>query len=134
MLANAQPKPKAKRLEKAQRQRALAKVDREQRAICRERSGGRCEVIEQVIEHAGWVGTREIPKLETLLRRCTYRATENHHLLGGIGRRNRGKSILAEHRLDVCKACHEAITGKRLVPAVPKDLAGLAASVRYERK
>ena len=64
--------------------------------------------------------------------RCKQRAVENHHLIGGIGRRNQGRSILAKHRLDVCKVCHAEITNHVLVPVdgTKKDD---AATVRYER-
>jgi hypothetical protein len=65
--------------------------------------------------------------------RCQRRASENHHLIGGIGRRNKGRSILAEHRLDVCQRCHEEITGRVLVPCVEQKDAEWAATVRYER-
>jgi hypothetical protein len=104
---------------------AVAKQDREERAKVRERSGGICEVKEDV-------GVFEGPIL--YYRRCKRRATENHHLLGGIGRRNRGKSILAAHRLDVCDRCHREITGHVLVPCVEQSAAECAATVRYERK
>jgi hypothetical protein len=114
MLPNAQPKARPKLLDKRQAKADAARVDREQRAICRHRSMGRCEVV-----------TRH---------RCIHRASENHHLIGGIGRRNKGRSILAEHRLDVCSYCHEEITAHVLVPCVDEAKREAAATVRYERK
>lgn len=119
MLPNACPKPRPKLLDKRQRQAAVDKVDREQRTICRARSGGRCEVIEAFIT---------MPH-----RRCDRRASENHHLIGGSGRRNKGASLYSPHRLDVCQRCHEDITGKVLVPCVEQKNAEWAATVRYER-
>lgn len=127
MLPNAQPKPKPRLLDKRQRAADVVKVDRKQRELCHVRSGGRCEV---------WTdrtaGTSVAP-LMIWPYRCERRANENHHLIGGIGRRNKGRSILAAHRLDVCDRCHEEITGKVLVPCVPQDKAECAATVRYER-
>ena len=114
------PKPRPRLLDKRERAADLDAIDREQRAICRVRSGGKCEVL--VVLPWGPV------------TRCGRRATENHHLKFGIGRRNRGVSILAAHRIDVCQPCHEEITGKVLVPCVPKDEAERADSVRYERR
>lgn len=114
------PKPSPKLLDKRQQAADLARIDREQRAICRVRSGGHCEVL--VVLPWGPV------------TRCDRRATENHHLLGGIGRRNKGRSLLAAHRLDVCQPCHEEITGHVLVPCVEQQDAERADSVRYERR
>jgi hypothetical protein len=111
------PKPTPKLLDKRERARALAKRDKEERAKCRARSGGICET-----RCVNWP------------HQCFARATENHHLIGGSGRRNRRRSILADHRLDVCKDCHREITGHVLVPCVEQALAECAATVRYERR
>lgn len=113
------PKPRPRLLEKRERSAEIAAVDRQQRAICRERSGGVCEVREQCGK---------------ALIRCKRRASQNHHLIGGIGQRNKGRSILAEHRLDVCDECHTLITHNVLVPCVEQSLAERAGMVRYERK
>ena len=114
------PKPRPRLLEKRDRASATAAIDRAERAKCRQRSGGRCEV--------GW---REVTTDGYDVYQCTLRATDNHHLISGSGRRGRGKSILAAHRIDVCRQCHQDITGHVLVPV------GLgredAATVRYER-
>jgi hypothetical protein len=110
------PKPEPYARTKARKARELAKQDAEQRAICRERSGGRCEVD----------GGRP-----SFVCRCYRAATQNHHLIGGIGVRNRGRSLLAAHRLDVCQICHDDITRHRLIPSVAAGLAECAATVRY---
>lgn len=112
-LPTAQPKPRPHLLTTRKTQADLARVDREERAKCHARSEGRCEV--------------------RTFTRCRQRATENHHLIGGIGRKNKGKSILAAHRLDVCKVCHRELTNHVLVPAVERRFAEAAATVRYER-
>jgi len=138
MLPNAQPKSRPRLLDKRQAKADAARVDREQRAICRHRSGGRCEVMERwvagdwqaivISEPIGpWIKSASFS-------RCIHRASENHHLIGGIGRRNKGRSILAEHRLDVCSYCHEEITAHVLVPCVDEAQRELAATVRYERR
>jgi hypothetical protein len=119
---NAQPKPRPKLLDKRERRASVTAKDRAERAKCRQRSGGRCEVIE-VYESAG----REITSA------CFRRASQNHHLIGGSGRRNTGRSILAEHRLDTCDRCHDEITNHVLVP-VDGTQKEDAATVRYERQ
>jgi len=110
-------------LDKRQQKADAARVDREQRAICQARSGGQCEVRTYV----GYAGS-------SLVNRCIHNATENHHLLGGIGRKNVGRSRLAEHRLHVCAYCHAEITAHVLVPCVDEAQREQAATVRYERR
>ena len=96
----------------------LALLDRAERLECKRRSGGQCEV-------------RELgPTL--IIRRCARRASQNHHLIGGTGRRNKGRSILAEHRLETCDRCHAEITNHVLIP-VDGTRKEDAATVRYER-
>jgi hypothetical protein len=75
-------------------------------------------------------GTWQGSRLEVVVR-CRRRTSENHHLKGGIGRRNRGDSIKAEHRIEVCSICHHEITGHVLQPIGEgrED----AATVRFER-
>jgi hypothetical protein len=80
-------KPRPKLLDKRQKASQIGEIDRRQRSLCHQRSGMKCEVF-------------------TELGRCGRRVSENHHLIGGIGRRNRGKSLLAAHRLDCCDRCH----------------------------
>lgn len=122
-LSNAQPKPSPRLLDKRKAQADVAKVDREQRAICKARSKGQCEV--RVCYYANGLATKQT-------WRCPRRDMQNHHLISGIGRRNVGRSLLAIHRLQVCDTCHRGITGKILVPVdgTKKDD---AAAVRYER-
>lgn len=112
-----QPKGRPHDLDRQALVKLRDKIDRQERAKCHQRSGGRCEVVEVVL------GTTNC--------RCWNRATQNHHLKSGIGRRNKGKSILAEHRIDTCDACHTAITRHVLRPVGEgrED----AATVRYER-
>lgn len=119
-----QPKPRPKLLDKRAIVKELAVLDRKQRARCRARSGGRCEV---------WWSDYLGPLAVSFAGRCANHATENHHLLGGIGRRNRGDSLKAEHRLDVCHDCHAEITGHVLVPCVDAEARTWASSVRFER-
>lgn len=114
MTFSPQPKARPKLLDRRQAKADLAKVDREQRAICKARSGGRCEVV-------------------TASGRCIHRAVHNHHLKSGIGIRNRGASVLAQHRLEVCDFCHEEIHGKVLCPT-DWQTREFAALVRFERK
>ena len=112
------PKPRPKLLDKRKAQADLAKIDCRERKACRKRSGGRCEVLE--VGPVYWF-------------RCRLRATENHHLISGSGRRNRGKSIRSEYRLDVCRRCHQEITNHVLTP-VDGTKQEHAATVRYERR
>jgi hypothetical protein len=118
LMLHPQPKPRAKLLDKRKAKADIAKVDRAERKKCRARSHGKCEVYE-LTQPFTW-------------SRCLRPVSENHHLIGGIGRRNRGRSILAAHRLDICLRCHRDINGCVLVPVdgARKDD---AATVRYER-
>lgn len=118
---------KKKLTEKRERLAAVEKQDRLERAKCRQRSGGRCEVIESRLIW-GIPGAER----ERSARRCARRASQNHHLIGGSGRRNKGKSILAAHRIDTCDRCHDDITGHVLVP-VDGTQKEDAATVQYER-
>ncbi len=115
-MLNPQPKARPKLLDKRDAQRELAKIDRAERVKCKARSGGRCEVILAL----------------SYYHRCIHRATENHHLKSGIGVRNRGVSVLAEYRLQICKDCHRDIHGHVLVPI--GDGRERAATVRFERR
>jgi hypothetical protein len=114
------PKPRPKLLDKRQVKADTAKVDREENAKVKQRSGGRCEV---------WIiwdarGGNRRPD------RCLLRASQVHHLISGIGRRNVGKSIEAAHKLHVCDRCHEEIHGHVLKPVTQTDD---ATAIRYER-
>jgi hypothetical protein len=113
MTISPQPKPMPQLLTKRKAKADLATIDREQRVICKARSGGQCEVIVSGV-------------------RCDRRAAENHHLIAGIGRRNTGRSLLAAHRLEVCQRCHEEITGHVLQPT-DWTTREYAATVTYQR-
>lgn len=93
------PKTRVKALDKAEKQRAIAATDKRENAKAKERANGRCEV-------------RERARFGHL--RCEHKDTQTHHLKGGIGRRNRGDSILAINKLRVCAECHTAITANIL--------------------
>lgn len=121
-LPTAQPKPRPRLLDRRDSKAAIAKIDRLERKKCRERSGGQCEV------RSGFIQPGQPPAAITV--RCIHRASHNHHLRSGIGRRNRGTSILAAHRLEVCEWCHAEIHGHVLKPM---GNAECAASVWWER-
>jgi hypothetical protein len=114
---NPQPKPMPKLLEKQAKALSTRATDRAENAKAKQRAGGQCEVY-------------VVPDGKNLYRRCLKPATETHHLLGGIGRRNKGQSILADYKLRVCATCHREITGHVLVP-VQADHNAL--TVRYRR-
>lgn len=115
-----QPKPRPSLLTKQDRQREQDAIDRRESAKVKARANGRCEVRWR------WQGQ------DTPFQRCTRPpGPGNHHLIYGIGVRNVGPSILAEHRIAVCVQCHPLLTHHVLVPVGPdrED----AAAVRYER-
>lgn len=124
-MLNPQPKARPVLLDRRDSKAAIAALDRAERKRCRKRSGGRCEVVFDIPLPVD-------PVLAPLAFRCIHKATENHHLISGLGRRNRGKSIRAEHRLMVCQFCHSEITGHVLRP-VDGGTKDDAATVRWER-
>jgi hypothetical protein len=113
-------KPRPKLLERREARAKVNAEDRAENAKVKQRSYGRCEVKEV----GAWGG---LP-----VRRCSLRASQVHHLISGIGRRNVGKSIKAEHKLHVCDRCHEEIHGHVLKPVNDYERES-AATVRYER-
>lgn len=119
-------KPRPHLLTKREKRAALTAQDRSERKRCHVRSGGQCEVII----------ARFRPECSELsYARCRKGASHNHHLIGGIGRRNVGASIFAEHRLDTCSSCHAELTRGILVPLFEDaDYKFNAALVRYERR
>jgi hypothetical protein len=112
-----QPKARPHLLVKREAAGKVKTKDQAERDKCHVRSGRRCEVLEII-------GGRVF--------RCGKPVSENHHLIGGSGRRNKGKSILAAHRLDTCDRCHSDITGKVLRP-IDGTKKECAATVRYSR-
>lgn len=119
------PKPRPHLLQKQDAREALALLDRAERLECKRRSGGQCEVIISLLTEP----FRIVARVE---HRCVRRASQNHHLIGGSGRRNKGRSILAAHRLDTCDLHHREIHGHVLRP-VDGARAEDASTVRYER-
>lgn len=118
------PKGKPHILEKREKKSALDAKDQAERKKCHLRSGMRCEVIEEISK----------PEQSAIVKkRCKGRVVNNHHLIGGVGKRNKGKSILCEHRLDTCARCHAEIEAEVLQPA-DRDKAEDAATVTYVRR
>ena len=111
------PKQRVKALEQQDKATALESKDKAENAKARKRAKGHCEVIEPCPIGGGMV-------------RCLRKDTQTHHLIGGIGRRNKGKSILADYKLRVCDQCHDDITRKILQPTTAEHT---AATVRYRR-
>lgn len=101
------PKGRVKALDKQDAKAALEAKDKAENAKAKKRAQGRCEVVEAVL-----IGSSN----RVALGFCTKKDTQTHHLIGGIGRRNKGKSILADYKLRVCKECHAAITANVLRP------------------
>src|SRR5688572_24538866 len=99
MLATACPKPRPKKLERDERRAGHKTLEQTEDAKARKRAGGRCE-CRVLVEGFNAAHTR-----------CYRRDVHTHHLIGGIGRRGRGKSALAINKLRVCEKCHRDITG-----------------------
>jgi uncharacterized cupin superfamily protein len=116
------PKSRVKALDKADKAKAIEKHDKAENAKAKKRAGGRCEVR--------GIGIHDKTVYGTGVWRCQAKDTETHHLIGGIGRRNKGKSIMAEFKLRVCKECHAAITANVLRPTTAEHD---ASTVRYWR-
>jgi hypothetical protein len=115
--AMAFPKSRPKALDKQDKDRAIETLDKAESAKARKRAKGQCEVR--------WIGPWSGQTL-----RCAAKDTQTHHLKGGIGRRNRGDSILAINKLRVCDQCHTDITGKILKPTTAE---ADAHTIRYWR-
>ena len=81
------PKPLPQMLEREQRRARQRARECVENATVRQRSGGRCEVV-----------------LDDT--RCRKAGREIHHLLGGHGRRGRGASVLATHKVHTCTRHH----------------------------
>jgi hypothetical protein len=118
-IPGAIPKGRVKALEKQDKQAALLALDKKENAKAKKRAGGRCEVLE--VAH----------RRDTVMTvACLNKGTDPHHLIGGIGRRNKGKSILAEYKLWVCRECHNQITANILKPTTAEHD---ASTVRFWR-
>lgn len=115
------PKSRPKALEKEEKQHALALKDAKENTKARKRAKGQCEVRIVLVNVSG---------RKSISLRCTRKDSQTHHLIGGIGRRNRGVSILADWKLRVCDQCHADITGKILKPTTAE---ADAHTIRYWR-
>lgn len=98
------PKSRPKMLDQGDKKAALDALDRAESKKVKQRSGGKCEVVEQL-----WLADDIGGGI--VLARCPGRAKHVHHQLGGWGRRARGPSALAVHKQHVCSECHLEITG-----------------------
>ena len=114
------PKGRVKALDKADKAKAIEAQDKKENAKAKKRAKGRCEVFWTLPEYP----------IQPAHGRCYRKDTETHHLIGGIGRRNKGKSILAEYKLRVCSQCHQAITANVLRPTTAEHD---ATTVRFWR-
>ena len=85
------PKPVPQFLERQVRRDCQQAHERRENAVVRQRSGGRCEVV--------LGGTR-----------CRKAGREVHHLFGGHGRRGRGVSVIATHKVHTCVEHHRLIS------------------------
>ena len=85
-------KPRPRALDKQDRDRLTMTTDAEESKKVKQRSGGQCEIV---IDGEG---------------RCLRKGFQVHHMLGGWGRRARGRSALAEHKQHACSECHDFIT------------------------
>lgn len=95
-----QRKRTPKLLEKRKADQDWQAIDRAESCKVKKRSGGRCEVRCVLGSGAFYhVGAR-----------CTRRATEVHHHIGGWKLRGRGASALAENKTHCCSKCHKEIT------------------------
>ena len=122
------PKGRPKALLKDDQRKAVEARDKAENAKARKRAKGRCEVQELWMECDATIHTttrwRYVPV------RCRRKDSQTHHLISGIGRRNRGDSILALYKLRVCAEHHREITAKILQPTTAEHT---AATVRYRR-
>jgi hypothetical protein len=109
------PKGQVRAIVKQDKAAKVATTDKKENAKAKRRAGGRCEVLEP-----GSFGDH----------RCQKKDKHTHHLISGNGRRNKGKSILAAHKLRVCESCHRDIHAKILRPTSDTDE---AAKIRYFR-
>lgn len=112
MSASAHPdlkyaKTRPRKLDKQDRDKLTVSTDKAEDKLVKARSKGRCEVF--VVGEG----------------RCQKKGMAIHHLLGGWGRRARGRSALAEHKQHVCDGIgghHGQITAHILRLMVNGDL------------
>ena len=107
------PKPFPQVLERQARRACQQARERRENTTVRERSGGRCEVV------LDW-------------RRCRRAGREVHHLLGGHGRRGRGDSVLATHKMHTC-VDHHRLMGLRWIEVTWTTPENPMATIRFEQ-
>lgn len=108
-------KPRPRALDKKDRDNRIVSTDKAEDKKVKRRSGGRCEVVIAGEGRCERIGQGD-----------------PHHMLGGWGRRARGRSALAEHKQHCCFECHRKITNHTLrLKAVLGDLP--TWSDQYER-
>ncbi len=84
-------KPEPRPVAKSKRQAIQRLIDERESALVRRRSRGVCE-----------------------LPGCREKAEHVHHLLGGNGRRGRGESAQASHKVHICSEDHRQIHDHRI--------------------
>lgn len=94
-------RPAKRRKRPSARMQANQQIDKAESLAVLERSCGRCEV-RAFDPDATYAWTHEV--------RCWRRVDHVHHLIGG-GQRGKGRSALREHKLAICKKCHDDIHG-----------------------
>lgn len=126
-------KPRPKLLDKREAKAKQLAEEIAQNKLVKIRSRGQCERLEELVPmfmfNAKTMAAEEPAKVVV---RCRRRASQVHHLISGIGRKNVGRSIKAAHKLHICDRCHAEIHGHVL--KVVNELERYeAATVRYER-
>jgi hypothetical protein len=102
------PKSRPKALDKQDKDRQIETKDQAENTKARKRAKGQCEVQVIVVNTVG---------RKSIAVRCQEKDSQTHHLLGGIGRRNRSaKSLSSDWKLRVCNRCHSEITAHVLKP------------------
>lgn len=99
------PKARPRALDKADRDKRIVSTDKAEDKKVKARSKGQCEVF--------IIGVGRCPKKGE---------GDPHHMLGGWGRRARGRSALAEHKQHCCGKHHREITNHILRLLVNGDL------------
>ncbi len=107
------PKPVPQFVERQQRRACQQANGRLENATVRQRSGGRCEVV---------LGDT----------RCQKAGREVHHLVGGNGRRGRGASVLATHKVHAC-VDHHRLMSLRWIEVTWATPDNPMATVRFEQ-
>ena len=111
--ARACPKPCPQVFARQARRAGQQARERLENTTVTARSGGRCEVV-----------------LDG--RRCRKAGREVHHLIGGHGRRGRGASVLATHKVHACLD-HHRLMGLRWIEVTWATPDNPMATVRFEQ-